>query len=186
VKRRGLSGRLIAPAATIAGFVACSPQPTQTVGAGQGGYQFSAEYTLLAASDGGPPGLDVTFAPTCFPSAPVERPDGGADCLVLATLPGDAPCSTYPGMSDPPGPAGAPTSMLVDASSGTSRVCAMEQVAGADAQACETDQSCAGCGPGWCVANSNAACPNGFLRFVGGVLPQGSPSVQLACDLDTE
>jgi hypothetical protein len=177
--------RLVASAAMVAGFVACSAQPTQTVGPGQGGYQFSIEFTVLAPSDAGTPGLVEDVSSLCLPSAPVEQPDGGADCLVEATLPGDAPCSTYPGMSDPPGPTGVPMPVVVDASSGTSRICAMNQLAGAAAQACETDPSCTGCGPGWCIRDLAGACPN-QLRFAGGVLPQGSPSVQLVCDLETD
>jgi len=178
VKRRCLLGRLIAGAAMAAASVACSPQPTQTVGAGQGGYQFTLEFSVPEPSDAGDEGV-------CIPSAPVELPDGGADCIVEATLPGDAPCSTYPGMSDPPGPSGAPMPEVIDASSGTSRICAMNQVAGADAQACEAEPSCAGCGPGWCITDHSGQCPN-LLRLVGGVLPQGSPSVHLVCDLETD
>jgi len=175
-------------ASALAGLalVACSSQPTQTVGAGQGGYQFTLEFSVSEPSDAGTPGLVGSVSPLCLPSAPVEEPDGGADCLVEATVQGDAPCSTYPGMSDPPGPTGVPMPMLVDASSGTSRICAVNQLAGAQAQACKTDPSCTGCGPGWCIGDLNAGCPTEFL-FAGGVLVlPGSPSVELVCDLETD
>ncbi len=143
-----------------------------------------AEDVSILEQDGLGDGIIADASPWCFPPV-ASRPDGTAACVIDATLPGDAPCATYPGLLDPLDPDGIRRPRLTSADaapSGPGRVCEMNRLSGALAQMCQTGTNCNGCGPGWCLAPSRG-CGGTVPRFVQGLLPPGPVELDVLCDL---
>ncbi|MGH7269154.1 MAG: hypothetical protein ACREJ3_01885 [Polyangiaceae bacterium] len=131
-------------------------------------------------------GILADFQTECLPAAVAVRPDGEAACVIDATLPGGAPCSSYLGMLDPRDPDGVRRPRLTGSNADLpGRVCEMNELTGSQAEACRTAPSCAGCAPGWCVTTDPRRCAWGPLRFVHGVVPPGAAEIHILCDIAT-
>lgn len=128
--------------------------------------------------------LSVDRSFLCLPAAPAARPEGGAACRVHATLDSDAPCATQLGMLDPLDSDGVRRARTVrfDAG-GPRRVCEIQELEGAEADACSQSLPCPGCSAGWCTA-SVRPCPFGTFRFVHGAAVADSATLEFVCDVE--
>jgi hypothetical protein len=167
----------------LVGVLGCSGHAPVTVASDAAALvRFAVDFTIAAPL---PPdsGLVGDYSVSCLPGPPSEG-DAGPECTITVTVPGEAPCSSYPGLQDPDGPGGAPTATTTIFYGVPSRVCEVQELEGADQQACASWGPCSSCAPGWCVVTvSNEGCP--FIRYGPGTLP-ASGYVQVECDIAVE
>jgi hypothetical protein len=120
--------------------------------------------------------------PLCLP-VPATTPQGAAACRLTATMSGEAPCSTQPGMLDPLDPDGVRRPRLSGDAGNAQRVCEIRALAGAEAAACSARQECSGCSAGWCTTKIADFPECRYLRFVRGAVPRAGATIDVTCDV---
>jgi hypothetical protein len=119
--------------------------------------------------------------------------NGGALCEALIRIDPSAQCDASRGWADPLDDKGVRTPLIDTETGAAARVCDVLQLTGDALSACQSDATCAGCTPGWCLTRIATLTESSSLhdstdqrlapRFVlGSNVPNGASQLTLTCE----